>query len=134
MKYAVDQHRRAVDYQEEDQVLFSTRYLQFKYGPKKLKQWYVGPFPIIQKIGTIAYKLQLPEHWSMHPVFHTSLLRPWRESQWSCLVDIHASEIEAPAKPYYEVDKILKWRKTKHGRCTIREFLVTWSGYPLEEA
>ena len=49
-------------------------------------------------------------------------------------VGIHAPEVEAPEEPFYEVDKILKWRKIKRGRRTIREFLVTWTGYPLEEA
>ena len=134
MKHAADQHRRAVDYQEGDQVLLSTRYLRFKNRPRKLQRRFVGPFPIIQKIGRAAYKLQLPESWSTHPVFHTSLLRPWRESQWSCPVDVHAPPVDTPEEPFYEVDKIVKWRKIKRGRRTIREFLVTWTGYPLEDA
>ena len=49
-------------------------------------------------------------------------------------VGIRAPDMETPTEPYYEVDKILKWRKTKRGRRTIREFLVTRTGYPLEEA
>ena len=125
MKHAADQRRRTVDYKEGDQVLLSTRYLRFKNCPRKLQRRFVGPFPILQRIGRAAYKLQLPERWSTHPVFHTSLLRPWNESQWSCPVDIHAPEVETPEEPFYEVDKILKWRKIKRGRRTIREFLVT---------
>ena len=134
MKHAADQRRKTVDYKEGDQVLLSTRYLRFKNCPRKLQRRFVGPFPILQRIGRAAYKLQLPERWSTHPVFHTSLLRPWNESQWSCPVDIHAPEVETPEEPFYEVDKILKWRKIKRGRRTIREFLVTWTGYPLEDA
>ena len=42
--------------------------------------------------------------------------------------------METPEEPFYEVDKILKWRKIKRGRRTTREFLVTWVGYPLEDA
>ena len=42
--------------------------------------------------------------------------------------------METTEEQVYEVDKILKWRKTKMGRRTIREYLVTWYGYPLEDA
>ena len=117
-----------------DQVLLSTRYLQFKKRPRRLQRRFVGPFPIIQKIGRAAYKLQLPESWSTHLVFHTSLLRPWRESQWSCPVDVHAPPVDTPEEPFHEVDKIVKWRKIKRGRRTIGEFLATWMGCPLEDA
>ena len=134
MKHAADQHRRAVDYIEGDQVLLKTKYLRFKNRPRKLQRRFVGPFPIIQKISKATYKLQLPTTWSVHPVFHSSLLRPWCESQWSCPVDIPVLEMEASDEPFYKVDKILKWRKTKVGRRTVKEYLVTWRGYPLSDA
>ena len=134
MKQMVDQHRRAVDYAEGDQVLLNTRYLRFRNCPRKLRRRFVGPFTIKQKIGNVAYKLQLPTTWTVHPVFHTSLLRPWRSSQWSCPVDTPAPDVQVSDEPFYEVDKILKWRKTKVGRRVMKEYLVTWKGYPLEDA
>ena len=81
MKHAADQRCKTVDYKEGDQVLFSTRYLRFKNCPRKLQRRFVGPFPTIQRIGRVAYKVQLLERWSTHPVFHTLLLRPWNKSQ-----------------------------------------------------
>ena len=37
---------------------------------------YIGPFPIIKKVGAVAYKLQLPVEMSdVHDVFHVSQLR-----------------------------------------------------------
>ena len=42
--------------------------------------------------------------------------------------------MEASDEPFYEVDKILKWRKTKVGRRTVKEYLATWRGYPLSDA
>ena len=134
MKQVADQHRRAIDYAEGNQVLLNTRYLRFGNYSRKLQRRFVGPFTIEQKIGKVAYKLQLPTTWTVHPVFHTSLLRPWRSSQWSCPVGTPAPDVKVSDEPFYEVDKILKWRKTKVGRRVMKEYLVTWRGYPLEDA
>ena len=87
MMHQIDSQRRAMEYQEGDQVLLSTRHIQFRHCPEKLQKRYVGPFKVIQKINRAAYPLQLPDDWSMHPVFHVSLLKPWRASHWGCPVE-----------------------------------------------
>ena len=130
-----DPHRRLVEFQVGDSVLLSTRHIRFRNCPHKLQRRFVGPFEIVRKISRAAYELQLPETWSMHPVFHVSLLKPWRESMWSSPVDLQpVEEIEPETRPTYEVERILRWRRVQVGRKRMREFLVTWHGYPLEEA
>ena len=82
----------------------------------------MGPFEIIRKISKAAYELKLPDTWSIHPVFHISLLKPWRESTWSSPVDLQPDDIEPQPKPTYEVERILRWRRVQIGRKRTREF------------
>ena len=51
----------------------------FRFGKRgKLNPRFVGPFEILQKVGTVAYRLALPptDH-PVHDVFHISLLRKY---------------------------------------------------------
>ena len=87
-------------------------------------------------IGTQSYRLELPSHWRIHPVFHVSLIKPWKEGMYMQVPnsDDEITLEETNDQPIYEVETILRWRKRKKGNKLIREFLVVWTGYPLEEA
>jgi hypothetical protein len=45
-----------------------------RFGVKeKLSPCYIGPFPILEKCGTVAYKLELPLSLAVvHDIFHVS--------------------------------------------------------------
>ena len=60
-----------------DKVLLSTRNLNLT-GLHKLKDKYIGPFVVQQRIGEVAYRLDLSSRAALrnvHLVFHVSLLR-----------------------------------------------------------
>ena len=43
---------------------------------KKLTQQYVGPFQIVERIGRLAYRLEIPNDWRIYPVFSVAQLEP----------------------------------------------------------
>ena len=44
----------------------------------KLSPRYIGPFEILERVGTVAYRLALPSSLSgVHEVFHVSMLRKY---------------------------------------------------------
>ena len=49
-------------------------------------------------------------------------------------IDETSPALEEINEPVYEVENILWWRQKKVKNKSIREFLVLWAGYPLEEA
>lgn len=42
---------------------------------QKLSFRYYVPFPVIEHVGTVAYKLQLPAECRIHPMVHVSQLK-----------------------------------------------------------
>ena len=64
-----------------DEVVLSTRHLNVDpHLPTKLRRRWVGPFTIAAVISPVAYRLELPPHWKIHPVFHVSNLKRYVQS------------------------------------------------------
>ena len=126
-----NQHRRHVEYAVGDEVLLSTKNIRWRHpGTKKLLPRFIGPFKIVARIGPVAYRLELPEEYQIHNVFHVSLLKPY-----------HASADAAQPPPpdwidgdwEYEVECILAHREKKSAHHKAKkEYLVQWKGYGPE--
>ncbi|MCI11856.1 hypothetical protein A2U01_0032958, partial [Trifolium medium] len=97
----------------------------------KLAARYYGPYPIIEKIGAVAYKLKLPEGSRVHPVFHVSLLKKavgnYQEKEE--LPDLLEEPVEVS-----EPVAVLASRKVKQHGEEIRQVLIHWKGKTVEEA
>ncbi|KAL4567352.1 hypothetical protein LXL04_022935 [Taraxacum kok-saghyz] len=48
---------------------------------QKLSKKFFGPYKILEKIGALTYRLQLPNHSRVHPVLHVSLLKESHDQQ-----------------------------------------------------
>lgn len=100
---------------------------------KKLSPRYCGPYEIVKRIGTHAYKLNLPTHLKVHDVFHISLLKPYIPSPDHVLND---DQIVMPTQNVLELqpEKILETRERTLRNRSIREHLIQWQDFPLEDA
>ena len=127
-----NRQHRDIEYRVGDLVLLSTKNLKFKNVPVKLQKRFVGPFEIIEKIGAQAYKIQLPDDWFIHNVFHVSLLKKWKTSVFCSEDAAPTEELDIEAKETKKVERILRWKKP--GRHQPPAYLILWQGSPLEEA
>ncbi|GKC92405.1 putative reverse transcriptase domain-containing protein [Tanacetum coccineum] len=78
-KSYADLKRKPIEFQVGDKVMLKV--LPWKgvvhFGKRgKLNARYVGPFKVLEKIGEVAYKLELPEELSrVHNTFHVSNMK-----------------------------------------------------------
>ena len=80
MKQQADQHRSERSFEVRDWVFLRLqpyKQMSLKQSKKdnKLSPKYYGPYKVLQKIGTMAYKLELPTSSQVHTVFDVSCLK-----------------------------------------------------------
>jgi hypothetical protein len=106
-----------------------------RFGVKgMLALHYIGPFLILEKCGTVAYKLDLPPSLAVvHDIFHVSQLKKCLKAP----VDVMLSEVtplEADLSYPEHLIKVLDQKDRVTRRKTIKFFKIQWSNHSEEEA
>ncbi len=69
-------HHKVASFQMGDKVLLRSINIRTLRSKKKIDHRQLESFRILEKIGTQAYKLELPERYdAIHSIFHVSLLK-----------------------------------------------------------
>ncbi|GKD14921.1 putative reverse transcriptase domain-containing protein [Tanacetum coccineum] len=129
-KSYADKRRKPLEFSVGDYVLLKVAHWKgvVRFGKKwKLAPRFVGPFEIIEKVGPVAYMLDLPEELDgVHDTFHVSNLK-------KCFADptlqVPLDEIQIDAKLNFVEDpvEILEKESKKLKRSRIAIVKVRWN-------
>ena len=78
----------------------------------------------------LTYKLRLPRQWKIYPVFHATLLSPYKETATHGLLFSTPPPDLIDEEEEHEVETIVRHKWVK-GRSL--QYLVKWVGYPTSE-
>lgn len=92
--------------------------------PRKL-----GPYTVIEKVGKVDYKLDLPKTLRVHPVFHINRLSLWKGNKINGILPPPPEPVEVEGEEEYEVEEVLDSKV--HGKGL--RYLVKWKGYDESE-
>ena len=106
-----------------------------RFGKRgKLSSRFIGPFEMLERIGTVAYRLALPPSMlGVHDVFHISMLRkytpdPAHVVDWGQIeIDTDGTFEEGPVCIVDSLDRVLR-------RKTVRLVRVLWRHCGVEES
>jgi hypothetical protein len=102
----------------------------------KLTSKYYGPFRIIQKVGQLAYKLQLPAGTKLHDVFHVNQLKKHLGPR--AVPNARLPLLTADGKVKFNPVAILQRRQIPRQAgeyaVAIPQLLIHWEGMTPEEA
>ena len=96
------------------------------HGRGKLGPKYFGPFKVLDRVGDMAYRLQLPLGTRLHNVFHVGLLKPFHGEPPTQVQPLPAVR---HGRVLVEPEEVLRSRLAR-GNC---ELLVRWKGAPASE-
>ena len=123
-KSYADNRRRDLEFEVGDMVFLRISPWKgvLRFGKRgKLSPRYIGPYRIVERIGEVAYRLELPSDLDrIHDVFHVSMLRKY-------IPDPSHVLIEQPVQILDRREQVLRNK-------TIPLVKVLWRSHTVEEA
>lgn len=97
---------------------------------KKLDHKKAGPFKVLERVGEVAYRLELPPSMKIHNVFHVSLSSKFTpDEQWGRKPTQPPPIETEEGEEEFGVEKIVDWKI--ENRTLLHR--VRWLGYPPHE-
>ena len=96
----------------------------------KLSPNYYGPYKVLQKIGTVAYKLELLASSRVHPVFHVSCLK--KVIGENIPVQTILLELDEEGKIMLKPKVVTETRTRQLQNRSISEYLIKWKNLPTK--
>ncbi|KAL0458179.1 UNVERIFIED_CONTAM: hypothetical protein Slati_0445100 [Sesamum latifolium] len=90
----------------------------------KLSTKYFGPYKVIERVGKVVYKLELPPGSTIHPVFYVSLLKKNVGKKY--FPSVNLSEFEDEVFKVYPIT-ILDRRLIPKNNVGVPQVLIHWS-------
>ncbi|GKB32863.1 putative reverse transcriptase domain-containing protein [Tanacetum coccineum] len=110
--------RKPLEFQVGDKVMLKVSPWKgvIRFGKReKLNPRYIGPFKVLAKVGTVAYRLELPQQLSrVHSTFHVSNLKKCLSDEPLAisLDEIHIDDkLHFVEQPVEIMDREVKWLK-----------------------
>ena len=136
MKQQADKHRTDLEFEVGDWVYIKLQpYRQHSMAKRrneKLAPKYFGPYQVLERVGKVAYKLELPKTARIHSVFHISQLKKMRNPTVTRqeIPDGLTEDMELILVP----DRVEGVREGKSSNGEDREVLIKWKDLPTYEA
>ncbi|KAK8461936.1 hypothetical protein SEVIR_1G118001v4 [Setaria viridis] len=132
MKSQADKLRTEREFQVNDLVYLKLQpYNQTSVASRsnqKLSFKFYGPFKVLQRVGSVAYKLDLPVECRIHPVVHVSQLKKHVSATTPISSELPSLPVDSPA-PVQPV-ALLDHRLIQHGSTSVSQVFVQWDCLP----